>query len=286
MSRFSGKCDLYDHIMMYKHRTAEGSDKKEDLEKARVLYSDEMECFKIFMERTGGILYQHKRLKVDEFNQSFIEKKCPNFKVISNTEQVLDKRSKTGYKWKTTQTYEYYGREYTLKEINKRGVFITTEIHIKTLLDLIPYYPYIVSMCASNKDKETIYISNQSYAESEYEEHLQHGWESNMIYYYREELQDHYREVVLRYYNPGNREQIELLHFDENRRAHTRFKIDPNFKVNWYWYSTEERLPHWTSPKVIDDNTIEISENDYNGSLGHSGKISYVKYEDYPLYLD
>ena len=286
MSRFSGKCDLYDHIMMYKHRTAEGSDKKEDLEKARVLYSDEMECFKIFMERTGGILYQHKRLKVDEFNQSFIEKKCLSFKVISNTEQVPDKRSKTGYKWKTTQTYEYYGREYTLKEINKRGVFITTEIHIKTLLDLIPYYPYIVSMCASNKDKETIYISDRSYAESEYDEHLQHGWESNMIHYYRDKLQDHYREVVLRYYNPGNREQIELLHFDENRRAHTRFKIDPNFKVNWYWYSTEEKLPHWTSPKVIDDNTIEISENDYNGSLGHSGKISYVKYEDYPLYLD
>ena len=34
MGKFSGVCDLYDHIMMKHHRTKSGSDKKEDLEKA------------------------------------------------------------------------------------------------------------------------------------------------------------------------------------------------------------------------------------------------------------
>lgn len=285
MSRFSGKCDLYDHVMMYKHRTKEGSCEKEDLEKSHVLYSDEMECFKIFMERTGGILHQHKHLYVDWQNQDFIAAKCPYFKVKKNIVKKEDKRVKTGQKEKIYYTYEYYGKEYTLKEINKKGVYITVDIKVKTLLDLIPYYSYIVSMCASDKDKETIYISNSSYAEEEYDEHLKHGWESNMIHYYRKELQNHYRDVILRYFNPTGREQIEMLHFDKNRQAHTKFKIDPNFEVKWYWYPSEEKIPHWTSPRVVDDTTIEINENDYNGSLGHSVKVFYVKYEEYPLYL-
>ena len=56
MSRFSGKCDLFDHMCMEKHRTKDGSDKKEDLEKASVLYSDPVECFEIFKKKTGGVL--------------------------------------------------------------------------------------------------------------------------------------------------------------------------------------------------------------------------------------
>ena len=112
MSVFSGKCDLCDHVMMYKHRTKEGSDRPEDLEKARVYYSDEMECFQEFVKRTGGVLHQHKGLTVTEFNRSLIEKLNPSFKVLEHTRQVADKRTKTGTREEVYYTYEYYGKEY------------------------------------------------------------------------------------------------------------------------------------------------------------------------------
>ena len=82
MSWASGKCDLFNHLSFCKMRTIDGSDKKEDLDKARVLYSDEMECFKIFKQRTGGVLHQHKRIEVTEHNQDFVAKKCGNFEII------------------------------------------------------------------------------------------------------------------------------------------------------------------------------------------------------------
>lgn len=287
MSSFSGRCDFFNHLNgQGGWFDKNGKPVKIGDPNVHAYYCDEMLDFIAFKKKTKGIIYQHKHLKVDEFNQDFIAKKCPQFKVVEHINKIKDKRKKQGYREEVFYTYEYYGKEYTLKEINKKGVYITVEIHFDTLLDLIPYYPYIVSMACCSGDSETVYITNESYVEEEYDKHLQHGWESNMYHYYKKELQDHYREVVLRYFNPGDREQIEMLHFDENRQAHTRFKIDPNFKVRWYWWPTEEKVSHWTSPKVIDDTTIEISEEDYNGSLGHTVKISYVKYEDYPLYLE
>ena len=41
-------------------------------------------------------------------------------------------------------------------------MYITVEIKFATLLDLIPYYPYIISICYSDKDKEIVYISTTS----------------------------------------------------------------------------------------------------------------------------
>lgn len=284
MSIYSGKCDLADHIAgqggWYDHN---GKPVKMG-EGIGAYYSDEMRDFEVFKKRTGGVIHQHKHLKVDEFNQEFIAKKCPQFKVIKHVNKIEDKRSKSGYKEKTTYTYEYYGKEYTLKEINKKGIYITVDIHFNTLLDLIPYYPYIVSIAVSSGDKEKVYISNESFVESEYNEHLQHGWESNLTAYYRKELQNHYQDVVLRYFNPKGREVREELHFDENRQAHTDFEIDPNFAVEWYFEG--DKKSHWTSPKVIDNHTIEISEEDYKYYLGHTVKVFYVRYEEYPLYLE
>ena len=122
MSIYSGKCDLADHLSMMKHRTKDGSDKKEDLEKASVLYSDEMECFKIFKERTDGKIYQHKTITVTPWNYDEVERLTNGvFKAIPHTEVVADKRLKSGQREKTTYTYEYWGHEYkTLKELNKQ----------------------------------------------------------------------------------------------------------------------------------------------------------------------
>lgn len=285
MSIYSGKCDFFNHLNgQGGWFDKNGKPVKMGDPDVHVYYSDEMLDFLAFKKRTGGVIYQHKHLKVDEFNQEFIAKKCPQFKVIKHVNKVEDKRSKSGYKEKITYTYEYYGKEYTLKEINKKGIYITVDIHFNTLLDLIPYYPYIVSIAVSSGDKEKVYISNESFVESEYNEHLQHGWESNLNAYYREKLQNHYRDVVLRYFNPKGREVREELHFDEKRQAHTDFEIDPNFEVEWYFEGGKKS--HWTSPKIIDNHTIEISEEDYKYYLGHTVKVFYVRYEEHPLYLE
>lgn len=280
MSRFSGKCDLCDHMMMYKYRTKEGSDRPEDLEKAGVYYSDEMECFQEFMKRTGGVLHQHKCLTVTEFNRSLIEKLNPNFKALKHTRQVTDKRTKSGVREEVFYTYEYYGKEYTLKEINKKKVYITVDIKIKTLLDLIPYYPHIVSMSCCSDGKETIYISDRSYAEEEYEKHLQWGYESEMICHYRKELQDHYKEVVLRYFNPEGRTVTEKVSFDEHHRATTKYPIDSNFDIEW------DIKPCWSHPRIVDEQTIEIHPTDYELMNTKTATITYVRFEPYKLHLD
>ena len=285
MSIYSGKCDLCDHISgMGGWFNKDGKPVKIGDPDTHVYYSDELLDFIAFKKATGGVIYQHKHLKVDIFNQDLIAEKCPQFKIIEHVEKVKDKRLKQGYREDINYTYEYFGKEYSLKEINKQGVYITVEIRFNTLLDLIPYYPHIVSMANCQGGKQTIYISNESFVESEYEKHLQHGWESGLVTHYRRELQDHYREVVLRYFNPQGREAIEEVCFDENHQAHTKFKIDPNFPIQWDWESKERKLC-WCLPKMIDDTTIEITEADYNTLSKHSAKIVYIKYKEYPLYL-
>ena len=199
MSRFSGKCDLYDHMCMEKHRTKDGSDKKEDLEKATVLYSDPIECFEIFKKKTGGVLHQHRRVKeVSEWNHDFIKAHCPMFEIITHIDKITDKRSKTGYREKTYYTYKYWDKEYTAKELSKKGVYITMDIHFETMLDLIPYFPYIISSCCCSKDEETIYISNQSYVDEQYDELIQNGVDpQGHKEWYNRELANFYKEYIL-----------------------------------------------------------------------------------------
>ena len=169
MSIWSGKCDLADHISMMKHRTKDGSDKKEDLDKARVLYSDDMECFEIFKKRTGGVIYQQVKLELTKFN---IDKEI---EINEHLEKFVNENGKTIYK--------YYGQEFkTLKSLNKYGYYIKKEIHFQTLLDIIPYYPYIVTICCSNEGKETVVISSESFVESEYMEHREYGYDSIGMY--------------------------------------------------------------------------------------------------------
>lgn len=291
MSTFSGKCDLYDHIMMEKHRTADGSDDPQKLKEAQVLYSDELECFEIFKQKTGGVIHQHKLITVTEQNQMMVAEKCDQFEVIEYFDEVPDKRKKGGYRTIVTYTYRYWGRDYdTLKELNKHGVYITIDIHFNTILDLIPYYPYIIAMSYGSKDSEYVVISKKSFVLQERDEMYDYGYDSKMWEGYNKKLQDHYREIVLRYFNPEGREHIEELTFDENRQAKVSKPIDENFTVEWYWDS--EPKTHWSSPKVVDyeKGLIEMSTSDYGtdeykGYLGHTMKVKYVEAKEHEIYL-
>ena len=294
MSLYSGKCDLYDTIITQHFRCKNGSDKKEDLDKAKLVYSDELECFNDFKKKTNGIMYQHQEIKVTEQNQSLIEKKCSHFKVIEHTREVEDKRYKNNKKKETTYTYEYYGKEYSLKELNKKGVYITKEIHFDTILDIIPYYPYLVTNMDSINDELKIFISDESYVDTKERKYLQEGYVPTVCDYYRKELQKHYIEVVQKYYIPKQENIIfELVKFNEDRIGKTQYPIDDRFEVKWFF--KDKDIPYWDEPEVIDykEGLIEISEQDYSDSIiGYRGFIGtecyvkYCKYEKPRLYLE
>lgn len=202
MSKYSGKCDLFDHIMMEKHRTKDGSDKKEDLEKAHVLYSDEMECFKIFKERTKGVIYQTCLIPLTNRN---IDKEIEyvnnpqKLSKIKHVEIVPDKRTKGGTKEKITYTYIYNGEEY--KKLSDIKYYGRKEIHFETLLDIIPYYPYIISFSMCSSEGEHICISDTSHVEKEYKDFRECGISVGGLDYYRKSLQNHYIDVVKNYFS-------------------------------------------------------------------------------------
>ena len=105
MSRFTGKCDLYDHIMMEKVYPMNPSSKYSPLT------SDELECFRIFKERTQGKLYQHFKLKLTPWNIDKEIELCNNPRILSKIEHKEyreDKRYKDG---KRKRAYIYTRRE-------------------------------------------------------------------------------------------------------------------------------------------------------------------------------
>lgn len=280
MSRFSGVCDLFDHIMMEK-----------TYDKGRYLVSDELECFNIFKEKTKGVIHQHKEVEVSEYNQKFVEEHCEFFEVIPHTKIVEDKRLKNKQKEVTTYTYKYYGTEYkTLKELNKHGVYIVIDIPFDTLLDIIPYYPYVVTFCTSNNNEEVVYISEKS--EVERNSCYTYGWGGSWRYYDKE-LQKHYLEVCKDYflYKIDERTKTapikDLKPFDGNYyKMAIDGEIDYMHDVDYVW-DKDESTAHWTSPSVLDKNTILLHKRDVEYYLKgdiEKGivKIKYVESCEFP----
>lgn len=297
MSQFSGKCDLFDHIVMEKLRTKEGSDKKEDTEKAKVLYGDIMECFRIFKAKTGGILHRHIHIDVDSWNQRFVATRCPEFSFREIKTKISDKRFKKGEKEEVTYLYTYFGKEYTEKELHKHGgVYIDDPIYFDTILELVPYFPYIVTMCSCDNEKETVYISKESYAEHEHEKMLQSGYDSKTIHYYRKDLADIYFKICKEYlcYNLEERTKIvsikDLLKYDDsNYCLKIDTGVDENHAIEYVWTDNKNHS-HWTSPKLVDRNTIVLSKQDVECYLfadikTDNVKLKYVEYCDFPLYF-
>ena len=287
MSIYSGKCDLADHIGgLGGWYNKDGKPIDFGDKNTYVYFSDEYRDFLAFRNRTGGMLYQHLKIEVTRWNLDYVKEHCEEFNYTKHIEQTPDKRAKNGYKEKIFYSYTYWNQEYTsLKELNKKGVYITLTIHFNTLLDLIPYYPYTVTMSCWDNDHEVVYISNQSYVIKNRNELLVGGYE-NMWETYNKTLQDHYRKVILTYFNPEGRENIEEVSFDKTRKAKVSKPIDENFNVEWY-FNEGENNRHWDSPIVIDyeEGEIEMSGPDYATFLPHTVKVKYVEKKDYPLNL-
>ncbi len=299
MSMFSGKCDLCDHIFgMGGYYDKDGNQVKFNQEGVSVYYSDEIKDFEAFKAKTKGILYQHKHIKeVNEWNQEFVKEHCPHFNFIKHVKNLPDKRSKDNYRSEEYYTYEYFGKEYTKQELKKKGgVYITVKIHFDTLLDLIPYYPYLVSVSGG----DTVYITDMSYVDEAYDSHLQSGFEGARDYYHKI-LQEHYLDVCKKYllYKIDERTKIIPIDLDKmecpskpGTADYTLFVddiIDYNHPIEFVWDG--EVKPHWNSPQRIGDHEINISyqnveqylkEDIKNGTV----KIKYVAYPEngFPYY--
>ena len=293
MSFLSGKADLADFISgLGGWYNKNGKPVKFGDPGVGAYYSDIYRDFLEFKKRTKGVIYQHKRIKeVTQFNQQFIEEHCPSFKIIEQTLYAYDKRTKTSQRALTTYTYNYWGKEYTAKELKKKGgVFITVEIHFDNLLELLPYFPYVVVCAACDKDSQHIVIANEPYPEEQYESGLQHGFEHSRDYY-THKLAEYTREITLRYFNPEGREVFEDVEFEleECKEGDTpryiawlSWQIDTNFNVEWI----SDKV-HWTSPKVIDaeQGIIEMSKEDFTNFIGSKVMVKYVRYEEPPLWI-
>lgn len=197
MSGFSGRCDLYDHIMMEKMYPSENN--------SNLLISDEMECFKIFHEKTGGVIYQKFPLELNEFNidaEISFHNNPQILHKIEHVEHIPDKRVKSGIRTKVYYTYMYYGKEYkTLKDLNRRVYYATKEIHFRNIIDLIPYYPYTIAIaCCTRDNGKYIEIADTSEIEDRYASYRKHGNDPKYLEHYTQQLQDHYIEIVNKYY--------------------------------------------------------------------------------------
>lgn len=174
MSKFSGRCDLFDWIS--------GEKRTPSPQNPNILISDEMECFELFKKRTNGVIHQKQKVILDKNNVGFF---------LEDEKYGLDYED---------GIYFYNREEFkTLKSLNTYGFYMDFEIKFDNLLDIIPYYPYIVVLGYNNPDDEKIYIDSESEINKMEKNFLACGQKA-MSSFYRKTLQQHYIEVVNKYF--------------------------------------------------------------------------------------
>ena len=259
MSRLSGVCDLYDHISfekMYDH--------------GGYSTSDLLECFEIFKKKTGGVIYQHHQVKhIDRNNCEALAKVCPELEVIKTSKTVPDKRAKNGEKEIVEYQYKYYDKLYTEKEINKKTIFVTTEIRFDNLLELMPYLPYEITASCCSEGKEHIIIANESEPDREFKQHIQHGYVSDLTNHYGKALAELYLKVCERYflYKLDERTKTIPVTFvmsannGEEYYVYVKEPIDYMHDIEYVWPDGKPH-EHWTSPKMKDEHVVILSKTD------------------------
>lgn len=277
MSQYSGRCDLYDHIFS----GCEG-------------WKDYFDRFYEFKRKTGGKLYQERKVRVSEFNLDDI---CEMNHELGYSETAVTKRGRNGApKEATEKRFTYWGKEYdSLAKLNKKGVYVRIEIPFETVLDLIPYYPYVIGCNYWSDDKEIVIVARQSEPDSEIEDWLASGFfvkESiEFEWQYKHELAEHYREVL----EELNRDmrlrhrQIDLgavpmIKEGEWYLLRTEDEIDVNQPIKWFF--PDKPVLHWASARYRDAHTIAISDKDVEDYLkdaiaNHAVCIRYVRRKDY-----
>ena len=146
MSRFTGKCDLYDEVYMI------GSDGASDEER-----------FEAFREATGGVIHQEVQVRVTKFNGDMLVR-------------ALKGRLERSPDGKASH-YVYLGTAYrSLKSLNRDGgVWVDRPIRFSTMMELLPYYGHIVSMMYSSEGRKVVFISDRDYSLTEDIECAEYG---------------------------------------------------------------------------------------------------------------
>ena len=277
MSCFSSKCDLFDHVY------AGSSNWKE--------YFDAFEAFK---KKTGGKLYQERKVLVSDYNLDDI---CAINPQLSYSDVKVVKTNKKGESKEIIERHFFYwDREYeSLKKLNKKGVYVRIEIPFENVLDLIPYYPYVIACDYWSNDEEFVVLAQQSFPDSEIEDRLEGGWfkkgSIDFQFHYKHELAEHYREVIeelnrdlrLRWCQINLRD-VPMAKEGDWYLIHTENDIDLNQPVEWFFPGGVKT--HWTSPKYRDVRTIAVSVQDVDEYLkdaieNNGVRVRYVKRKTY-----
>lgn len=288
MSRFSGKCDLFSAISgRGGWFDKNGNPVKFGQEGIYCYYSDIMRDFEAFKKETDGTLHQHVKVKVDEWNRDYVKAHCKGFDFEKHIRTVKDKRCSSGTRDIYYYIYKYYGKEYRdLKELNKHGVYITKDIHFKTILDLIPYFPYLITVEAHSDGKSYIVISKESFVEEEFKEHL---WDSadQAADIYRHELAEFTKEIVLRYFSDYKERTIEQEFKVEKENdkyiVHLEKPVDYNFDIE---LPRDKYESIWSNPKQIDDYTLDVTNTFFDIKKRETIRIKYVYKKEYELWLN
>ena len=281
MSFLSGKCDLADHIAgLGGYYDKDGNVIESMSDHTGPCYSDIYQDFLIFKKQTGGVLHQYKKIKeITPNNHDFVASKS-SLKVIKHVNR------KSGFRESIEYTYEYLGKEYTAKELNKQGgVYITVDIHFDTLLELAMYFPYTISFMSVSDSKTNVVISEESYVERNYKELIQNGFETSRDHY-NKRLVDYIKDLAFKYYDPSRREHVETITFTESDGKYigkTSKPIDPDFELRW----ADESQSYHTPPIIIDSDNglIGMDEEDFKKGLGNKALVYYVRKIDKVLYL-
>lgn len=183
MSRFTGRCDLYDHI----YAIGQSGKTKE-------------ECFEEFKKATGGKMTQIYEIELTRWNVEREAEHNPFLKINTFVEEVPDKRTKTGKRTVTTHTYEYCSKTFgSLEELNKYGYVTRKTIEFEDMLDLIPYYGYCIASMACSKDplSQTVCLAAVSEIDSRERSWMENGFETrDMLNDFRDQIRQEYIDII------------------------------------------------------------------------------------------
>lgn len=288
-----GKCNLEDHIsgMGGYYDSITKKPVKFGDEDCYGYTSDLLQDFEAFKKQTGGVIYQHREIKLqswmrdEEFN--FIKEHCSQFdyhclKEAGKAVKISD------------YTFTYWNNNYSFKTLKKKGVWVEVPIMFNTLLDLLPYFPYIVTFRCGNH----VVITNESYVDSERTKHVENCWDNTQSFtHYKKNLADLYLEVCKRYflYDLENRTKIITITNDMTKDKDGNYIVAINKKLDYmhdieFIFEGNSHYAYWTSPKITKDDSgeyhlITISKEDVEVYLKDDIKNNTVslKYVEYPI---
>ena len=159
-------------------------------------------AFEIFKEETEGKLYQNITVELNPWNLDKEIKYINRPEFLSKEVEVIqvpDKRCKSGFKTKEKVFVKYLGKLIPLE--NKPKVCVHKVIYFEDMIDLVPYYPYIVSSYARyEKDGKlvcSVTISQNSYLDYSYLEKREVGGDISYLEHYKKNLKEELINTVL-----------------------------------------------------------------------------------------